>query len=163
MKPEFLMWTVAVLLIGIAVIQGMRSALQRPGVVAGLGLLRQNLGLILCGALVGVVADLPSNLSLASNGGLGWWIALFCAIVSVPIHFVVDLTHQLWLYWGVAGHWVVVVLTALLYHGALAVWLGNTYRREPRRAVLIGAVLLGIHLGVYAAWQTLSMMQATSS
>lgn len=162
MKPDYLMWAVAVLLIGIAVTQGARSALQRPGVVAGLGLLRQNLGLILLGALVGIVADLPSSLSLASGGGLGWWIALFCAIVSAPIHFVVDLTHQLWLYWGVAGYWIVVVLTAFLYHGALAVWLGNVYRQEPRRAVLIGSAILGVHFGVYTVWQTLSVAQATS-
>ena len=162
MKPDFLMWTVAVLLIGIAITQGTRSALQRPGVVTGLGFLRQNLGLILFGALVGIVTDLPSNFYLASSGGIGWWIALLCAIVAFPIPLVVDLTHPLWLYWGAAGHWVVVVLTALLYHGALAVWIGNAYRREPRRAVLIGAVILGVHLGVYVVWQTLTVGQAIS-
>ena len=162
MKPDDLMWTVAVLLIGVAVTQGARSALRRPGVAAGLGLLRQNLGLILLGALVGIAADLPSNFYLAPSGGIGWWIAIFCAIVSVPIHFVVDLTHQLWLYWGAAGHWVVVVLTALVYHGALAVWLGNVYRREPRRALMIGAALFGVHLGVYFVWQTLTIAQAAS-
>ena len=157
MKPDFLMWTVTVLLIGVAIAQGTRSALQRPEVVAGLGLLRQNLGLILFGALVGIAADLPSNFTLASSGGLLWWITLFCAIVSVPIHLVVDLTHPLWLYWGVAGHWVVVVLTALVYHGALAVWIGNAYRRNPKRAVVIGAVIFAVHLGVYIAWQTATM------
>ena len=162
MKIDYLMWAVALVLVGVAVTQAVRSARRRPEIASGLGLVRQNLGLILFGALVGVVADLPSSLSLASNGGLGWWIALLCAIVSVPIHFVVNLTHQLWLYWGVAGHWVVVVLTALLYHGPLAVWLGNVYRREPRRTWMIGAAVLAVHLGVYIAWQTLSVAQAAS-
>lgn len=162
MKPDFLMWTVAVLLVGVAVAQGARSALQRPGFAAGLGLLRQNLGLILFGALVGIVTDLPSSFSLASDGGFGWWIVLLGAIVSFPIHLVVDLTHPLWLYWGTAGHWGVVVFMALLYHGALAVWLGNVYRRDPRRALILGAAIFGVHLGLYILWQTLTFAPAAS-
>ena len=162
MKVDFLMGAVAILLVGAAVTQGVRSALQRPGVAAGLGLLRQNLGLILCGALVGIIADLPSHSSMPSSDAPGWLIALLCAILSVPIFFIVDLTHQLWLYWGAAGHWVVIVLTAVLYHGALAVWLGSVYRRDPKRALRIGAAILGVHVGVYILWQTLSVAQAAS-
>lgn len=162
MKIDFLMWTVAVVLVGVAVTQGARSALQRPGVAAGLGLFRQNLGLILLGALVGIVTDLPSSFSLASDGGFGWWIALLCAIVSFPIHIVVDLTHSLWLYWGAAGHWVVVILTAILYHGALAVWIGNVYRRDPKRALMLGVAIFGVHLGLYILWQTLSIAKAAA-
>ncbi|HKV08792.1 MAG TPA: hypothetical protein VJ725_11675 [Thermoanaerobaculia bacterium] len=162
MKVDYLMWAVVLGLAGFVVTQAVRSALRRPRIVAGLGLVRQNLGLIAVGAFVGAAAYLPSHTSLTSSGMLGWVLSLVFATVSVPIYFVVDATFSLWGFWGQIGLWVVVALAACLYHGALAVWLGNVYRREPRRAVLIGSAILGVHFGVYVIWQALSVAQAAS-
>jgi hypothetical protein len=162
MKIDYLMWAVALVLAVVAVTQAVRSARQRPEIASGLDRGRQNLGLIAVGALVGTLAYMPSHTSLTSSGMLGWGLSLVLVAVSLPLHFVIDATFSLWAPWGLLGVWCMAALGACLYHGALAVWLGNVYRRDPRRAFLIGAAILGVHLGVYIVWQTLSIAQAAS-
>jgi hypothetical protein len=110
----------------------------------------------LCGALLGFLAYLPANFHLGA-GGPTWSGLLLCAIVSAPIHIVVDLTFPLWGYLGAPGHWLVAALTACLYHGTVAVWLARVYRRQPRRALLFGGVLLVLHFCLYVIWQNISL------
>lgn len=112
----------------------------------------------LCGALLGFLAYLPSSFQLGAGAGWPTWSGLLlCAIVSAPIHIVVDLTFPLWGYLGATGHWIVAALTAGLYHGTVAVWLARVYRSRPRRAFLFGGVLLVLHFCVYMIWQNVSL------
>jgi hypothetical protein len=148
MKIDYLFWLVVVLLLGIAALRALRRSNQRPreGVVW------------LCGSLIGVVAYLPSLLSFGVNAGMvGWIAALIVAIIAAPIHVVVDLTFPLWSdlmpHVGLLGLWVVVAMTASLYHGLIAVWLGRIYRRRPARALAAGAAVLALNLCLYLLLQ----------
>ena len=78
-------------------------------------------------------------------------------MIAAPIHLVVDLTSPLWGYlahdFGLLGLWLVVVATACLYHGLLALWLGRVYRRQPVRALALVAAILVFHLGLHLLMQ----------
>ena len=140
MKVDYLFWLVVILLVGTAAFQSLRST-QRPreGIVW------------LYGSLIGVVAYLPAQLSFGANAGMvGWIAALIVAVIAAPVHVVVDLTFPLWGYLtihvGLLGLWAAVAMTACLYHGLIAVWLGRIYRRQPARAFAAGAVVLAFNL-----------------
>jgi hypothetical protein len=140
MKIDYLFWLVVILLLGAALLRELRSA-QRPreGVVW------------LYGFLMGIVSYLPAQLSFGPNAGMvGWAAAVLVALVAAPIHVAVDLTFPLWgnlvIHVGQLGLWTVVALTAGLFHGLIAVWLGRMYRRQPARALVAGAAVLGLNL-----------------
>jgi hypothetical protein len=141
MKIDYLFWDVVILLLGVAAIRaGRSSGPPREGVVW------------LCGALIGIVSFLPAELSFGPDAGrVGWGAAVLTTMIAAaPVHVVVDLTSQLWgsltQYVGLLGLWAVVAMTACLYHGPIAVWLGRVYRRHPVRALAIGAAILVFHL-----------------
>ena len=147
MKIDYLFWLAAILLVGTAALRALRSA-QRPreGIVW------------LCGSLIGVVAYLPAQLSFGPDAGMvGWVAALILAIVAAPVHVVVDLTFPLWgslmVHVGLLGLWAVVAMTAGLYHGLIAVWLGRIYRRRPARALATGVVVLAFNLCLHLLLQ----------
>jgi hypothetical protein len=140
MKIDYLFWLVVILLIGAALLRELRSA-QRPreGVVW------------LYGFLMGVVAFLPAELSFGPNVGMVGWVAgVLVGLVAAPIYVAIDLTHPLWgslvIHVGLLGLWAVVALTAGLFHGLIAVWLGRIYRRRPARALATGAAVLALNL-----------------
>lgn len=147
MKIDYLFWLVVILSIGIAALRSLQS-IQRPrtGVVW------------LCGSLIGVVAYLPAQLSFGPNAGMvGWIAALIVAIIAAPIHVVVDLTFPLWstlmIHVGLLGLWIAVAMTACLYHGLIAVWLGRIYLRQPARALAAGVAVLAFNLCLHFLWQ----------
>ena len=147
MKVDYLFWLVVILLVGTAALRTLRST-QRPreGVVW------------LYGSLIGVVAYLPAQLSFGANAGkVGWIAALIVAIIAAPVHVVVDLTFPLWGYLmihvGLFGLWAAVAMTACLYHGLIAVWLGRIYRRQPARALATGVAVLAFNLCLHLLLQ----------
>jgi hypothetical protein len=147
MKIDYLFWLVVILLVGAAALRTLRST-QRPR--AGV--------LWLYGALIGVVAYLPAQLSFGASAGMvGWIAALPVAIIAAPIHVVVDLTSPLWGYLmihvGLLGLWAMVAMTACLYHGLIVVWLGRIYRRQPARAFAIGVAVLAFNLCLHLLLQ----------
>jgi hypothetical protein len=140
MKIDYLFWLAVILLVGTAALRTLRSTQRSREAVVWL-----------YGALIGVVAYLPGQLSFGPSAGMvGWIAALPVAIIAAPIHVVVDLTFPLWgdliIHVGLLGLWVMVVMTACLYHGLIAVWLGRIYRRQPARALAIGAAVLAFNL-----------------
>lgn len=147
MKIDYLFWDVVILLLGAAALYAVRSSGQpRKGIVW------------LYGATIGVVAFLPSEISFGPDAGMvGWSAALMTTMIADPIHLVVDLTSPLWGYlvhdFGLLGLWLVVVVTACLYHGPLALWLGRVYRRQPGRALALVAAILVFHLGLHLLMQ----------
>src|SRR5947199_3768237 len=147
MKIASLFWDVVILLLGAAALHVVRSSGRpREGVVW------------LYGAAIGIVAFLPSELSFGPDAGMvGWSAALMITMIAAPIHLVVDLTSPLWGYlahdFGLLGLWLVVIVTACLYHGPLAVWLGRVYRRQPVRALALVAAILVFHLGLHLLMQ----------
>jgi len=147
MKIDYLFWLAVILLVGTAALRTLRST-QRP---------REGV-LWLYGSLIGVVAYLPAQLSFGGNAGrVGWIAALIVAVIAAPVHVVVDLTFPLWGYLtshiGLLGLWAVVVMTACLYHGLIAVWLGRIYRRQPARALAVGVAVLAFNLCLHLLLQ----------
>ncbi len=140
MKIDYLLWLAVILLLGTAALRALRSTPPpREGIVW------------LYGSLIGVVAYLPSQVSFGADAGMvGWAAALPVAIIAAPVHVAVDLTSPLWgclmIHVGLLGLWVVVAVTASLYHGLTAVWLGRIYRRRPARALAAGAAVLALNL-----------------
>lgn len=110
-------------------------------------------GLWLCGTLLGMVAYLAAD-SLDIRSPLTWSVALLLGIVTLPISAAVHLTFWLWADFSF-GHWIVIALTAGLYHGTVAVVLGLIYRRKPSDAVAIGGAILALHLILYFLWQAI--------
>jgi hypothetical protein len=147
MKIDYLFWLVVILLIGAAALRTLRST-QRPreGVVW------------LYGSFIGIVAYLPAQLSFGPSAGMvGWIAALPVALIAAPIHVVVDLTFPLWGYLiihvGLLGLWATVAMTACLYHGLIAVWLGRIYRRQPARALATCVAVLAFNLCLHLLLQ----------
>jgi hypothetical protein len=147
MKIDYLFWLAVILLAGTAAFRTLRSA-QRPreGVVW------------LYGSLIGIVAYLPAQLSFGASAGMvGWLAALPVTIIAAPVHVAVDLTFPLWgsltIHVGLLGLWAVVAMTAFLYHGLIAVWLGRIYRRQPARALATGVAVLAFNLCLHLLLQ----------
>jgi hypothetical protein len=122
----------------------------------------------LYGFLIGVVAYLPAQLSFGADAGMvGWTAAIIVGIMAAPIHFAVDLTFPLWSnlmsYVGLLGLWAVVAMTASLFHGLIAVWLGRIYRRQPARALATGAAVLVFNLCLLLLRSNVIVPRAASS
>lgn len=155
MKMDYLFWVVAVLLLGLAAFRAARSP-ERPreGIVW------------LCGALIGIAADLPSHLTWGADAGrLGWSAAALLQAIAGPLPYLAtDLTFPLWgpltMHVGLLGLWVVIALVGCLYHGPLAVWLGRVYRRRPARAVAIIGGILVLHVCAGMLWQSYTIQHS---
>ena len=155
---DALPWLVIVLLLGAAVVGAVRWRQRRDTAPGSASVVRANTSLWLCGMLFGIAVALPPSFLLAWSGGWpGWSAALLLGILAIPIHVAVDLNFPLWRYLSPLGPWIAVAIAAGLYHGTLAVWLGHLYRRQPKRAFAIGAVILALHLGMYLVWQAFNV------
>jgi hypothetical protein len=147
LKLDYLFWAIVILVLGALALQVVRSSRPpRPHLVW------------LYGSLIGIAAYLPAQWSFGPNAGwLGWGASVFVAIVAAPLLVIVDLTSPFWGYLfqsvGLLGLWTVVALTACLYHGSIAVWLGQIYRRRPWRALATLLGVLALHLVLFVLFQ----------